>query len=173
MGDSYAIVKDYAGTERSANIAFINSIGDAYTQSMFEGTTLYALKTLNSINYGFALGSSDTAVTSNDYGYTPLNSALTVKYLEDKSTIVYNTENHKVTVTRSWSLTNTDTVLSVEVKEILYFRYNGIAIWRELLNEQSFTLQPLQAGTFTMTLEYDLVDYTNPISSVNFLSEVI
>lgn len=169
-GDSYATIKDYRGAEHNASISYIyNGQGDG---AMFESTRLYGVKSLTYYNYSYMLGSSNNPVTSEDYGFTPLNADLTVTYLSDKSSITHDTENHKVIVTRAWSLTNTSTILPVEVNEIVYLNNSGIATWKELLNEQSFTLQPLQAGTFTMTLEYNLVDYTNPVSSVNFLSEV-
>lgn len=169
-GDSYATIKSYNGSELSANIAYIyNGQGRG---AMFESQSLIGTKSLTSYNYSYMLGSSNKPVTSEDYGITPLNADLTVTYLADKSSITHDTENHKVIVTRAWSLTNTSTSLPVEVNEIVYLNYGGIATWRELLNEQSFTLQPLQAGTFTMTLEYNLVDYASPVSSVNFLSEV-
>lgn len=168
-GDSYAEIRSYTGTKTTAKRDYLDLSGSV--NSMFDSTSLIARD--GSYSGCFYLGSSDAEVTIDDFSLAPLNAELTVTYLSDKSSIVHDTDNHKVIVTRAWSLTNTSTTLSVDVKEIGFRAYQSYYIWREILGEKSFTLQPLQAGTFTMTLEYNLINYSNPISSVNFLSEVI
>lgn len=154
-GDEYAKCKSYNGSEFTAYPGPLNS-------TMFEIANLLAKKQLSSYSYWFyALGSSDAPVTKDDFTVGALNADLTVEYLSDESNIIYDTENHKVTVTRAWSLTNTSTTLEVGVKEIGMFASYGALIWRELLGNKSFILQPLQAGKFTMTLEYNLLDYSS------------
>ena len=154
-----------------------NSIIGTYyynNQTLLEKEYLQGSKSL--ANSGFVLGSDDKEVTIEDYTIKPLNADLTVTFLKDKFNIIRNIEEHKITTIRAWSITNTSTTLAVDVKEIgAYSSTNDntrCLIWRETLKDKSFTLQPLQAGTFTMTMEYDLVNYSNPLSAVNFISEV-
>lgn len=174
-GDTFANVKTLSGNVISAYGNILLNSPWYNTQTLLENRNCYGFSS-NYYTSGFLLGSNDAPVTINDFQIAPLNAKLTVTYLQDKSVVNVDKEHHKVTTTRAWSLTNTSTSLSVEVKEIGFAPSTStsdlVLIWREILGEQSFILQPLQAGTFTMTLEYNLVDYSNPVSSVNFLSEV-
>ena len=118
--DTYANVKTLNGQVKTALASYLLKSSYWYKgETLFESTKRSGLSSMYN-QYGFLLGSNDTPVTLEDYQIAPLNAQLTVSYLTDKTIIDKDIEHHKITVTRAWSLTNTSTSLSVEVKEIGY-----------------------------------------------------
>ena len=166
--EEYVKVKDRSGKEMGASIDLLTyNVGT----SMLDCTGLYSnIYDVSASNFGYALGSNDTELTADDYTLGSLNANLSVTSLTSENSIIANIEEHSVTATIVWSITNTSSTLAIECKEVGYFSRN-ILLWRELLGNKSFTLQPLQAGKFTMILTYNYVNYS--LNTASLINEIL
>ena len=166
--EDYVKVKDRTGKEMGATLSLLTyNVGT----SMLDSYGLYSnITSMSDSNYGYVLGCSDAELTADDYTLGTLNADISVTALTSENSVIANVENHTVTSTFVWSITNTSTTLSVECKEIGYFSRN-ILLWRELLGDKSFTLQPLQAGKFTMVLTYNYVNYS--LNTASIINEIL